>query len=106
MKVYHVTSTETAGSIKAGGFVDATGTYLTANEYSGVWVSDSPLDVNDMGTQHECCFEIDVDEEDLAPYEWVEDMEGYREWLVPARILNMRLRRLLTTEEVDQVVAQ
>lgn len=42
MRVYH--RTDYAAAILGDGFRDATGTYLTGEEHSGVWVSDRPLD--------------------------------------------------------------
>jgi len=36
----------------------------------------------------------------LATFEWVEEGKPYREWLVPAALLNDRQHRLLSDEEV------
>ncbi len=44
MRVYH--RTNHAEAILREDFRDATDTYMTPNEYSGFWVSDSPLDEN------------------------------------------------------------
>jgi hypothetical protein len=33
---------------------------------------------------------LDVLESELAYWEWVEDGEAYREWLIPAEIANQR----------------
>src|SRR5579872_3052241 len=43
MKVYHVTHTKNARAIRARGFRDTTGTYMTARMHTGVWVADRPL---------------------------------------------------------------
>ena len=45
--LFHSTTEDAAASILGGGFEDATGNYLTNREWSGVWVSDVPLDVNE-----------------------------------------------------------
>jgi len=103
MKVYHVTSAESADAVRAHGFVDTTGTYFTANEYTGVWVSNSPLDINDMGGAYDVCFEIEVPEDSISQFEWVEELKSYREWLVPAEILNQCPRRVLSQDEVDNL---
>ena len=74
---------------QARGFIDATGTYFTDQEFSGVWVSDVPLDANE-GACGDDLFEItlDVPEAAIADYEWVEEGKPYREWLMPAAVLN------------------
>jgi hypothetical protein len=41
---YHTTRSETADLILQDGFRDGRGHYLTKLEYSGVWLSDEPLD--------------------------------------------------------------
>jgi len=94
-RVYHATSSEIGDLIEKGGFRDATGTYLTANEYTGVWISDSPMDDGDgiPGCSMECYFEITILEEVIAEYEWVEEFKSYREWLVPADLLNQYPRK-------------
>jgi len=106
MKVYHVTSVEGADGIRKHAFKDSTGTYLTINEYTGVWVSDSPLDNNDMGGASDFCFEIEVEDESISEYEWVEDHKTYREWLIPSQILNRCPIRELTQEDVDEILDQ
>jgi hypothetical protein len=47
IRVYHRTTEAAAAAIQAQGFKDATDTYMTANEYTGVWFADSPLDSNE-----------------------------------------------------------
>jgi hypothetical protein len=88
VKVYHTASFAAAAAIEADGFRDATDRYMTENEYTGVWVSDRPLDENEGVTRAEVIFEIDVDEEMIREYEWIAEGMNYREWLVPATILN------------------
>jgi hypothetical protein len=48
MIVYHCT--DAADEILSDGFRDGFGSYLTMNTYTGVWVSDSPLSVNEGAT--------------------------------------------------------
>ena len=45
--VYHRTSVENAVSILRSGFRDSTGRYMTEHYFTGVWVSNVPLDVNE-----------------------------------------------------------
>ena len=62
---------------------------MTAHEFSGVWVSDTPLDANE-GAWGRFVISLDVPDAELEPYEWVEDAKRYREFLVPAELLNGR----------------
>ena len=89
MILYRRTTRKLADIIVSEGFKDATGTYLTDREWSGVWVSDVPLDSND-GVTGDVLFEIntDFDEATIADYEWIEEGKGCREWLIPAIVLS------------------
>lgn len=95
------TSAEAARAAVAGeGFVDGRGNYLTADEHTGVWVSDWPVDINE-GAHGDTIVRIDVDatEEDFANFEWIEEEKPYREWLIPAALLNPRLRSVTIVPE-------
>ena len=35
---------------------------------------------------------LDLAEEDIAGYEWIQESFGYREWLVPAELLNAKMK--------------
>lgn len=89
MIVYH--NTHHAPAILAEGFKDATGNYLTSQLWTGVWVSDLPLDEN-AGADGDTLLALDIPEEEIAPYEWVQEgldfTPRYREFLVPANVLN------------------
>ena len=87
--LYHRTTTSAAQQIVAEGFRDGEGYYMTANLHRGVWLSDRPLDANE-GTLGETLLRVEMDctEGDIAKWEWVEEGRGYREWLVPADIVN------------------
>jgi hypothetical protein len=89
MIVYHRTTEETAADILEGGFVDSTGSNLTEEDAAGVWISDNPLDRKEAGDVL-LRIKLDATDGDLADYEWVEQGESYREWLVPAALLNDR----------------
>jgi hypothetical protein len=83
--LYH--RTDSAQAIVDNGFRDAEGTYLTGEWHTGVWVSDIPLDVNE-GAQGDQVLAVDVGDADLSEWEWIEEGKTYREWLVPADVLN------------------
>jgi len=85
---YHRTTRAIAKSVLSGGFRDATGTYLTDREHGGVWVSDVQLDENE-GAGGDALLVIEgLEPREIAPYEWIEAGKPYREWCVPAAILN------------------
>ena len=57
---YHRTTSEAAADILAEGFRDGSDTYMTDHEISGVWLSDTPLDINE-GACGESLLRITVD---------------------------------------------
>src|SRR5262245_28874206 len=85
MRVFHRTSA--ADAILRDGFYNGRGTYMINQEFEGVWVSDVPLDPND-GAFGDTVLSIEVPEDVLLPHEWVEQDKTYREFLVPADVLN------------------
>lgn len=95
MILYHRTNRESARQIEAHGFRDKSGYYLTETIHSGVWLSDVPLDAND-GVGGDVLLEVTVElaSSEIAEYEWVEEGRSFREFLIPAAILNpvMQLR--------------
>jgi hypothetical protein len=85
--LYHSTTHENAANILCEGFRDRTDHYMTENLHTGVWLSDTPLDENE-GACSEALLCVELDAMVVTPYEWVEDGKGYREFLVPATIVN------------------
>src|SRR5436305_11586284 len=100
MKLFH--RTYHAKAILAGGFKDGRGTYMTGIEHTGVWLSDVPLDINE-GARGDTVLVLDMPEEVVAEYEWVEEGKPYREFLVPARLLNRY--GLVAVHEEDRAAA-
>lgn len=91
MILYHATaSDETLNSILEDGFADKAGTYLTSKVAEGVWLSDQPLSGGEGGlTGSEPLLRLEIPEDVIREYEWVNDpWMGYREWLVPAAVVN------------------
>ncbi len=70
MIVYH--RTYNAADILSGGFRDGTGTYLTGQEFTGVWFSDVPLDIND-GADGDVLLSLEIPKELFECYEWIEE---------------------------------
>ena len=75
-------------------------------EFTGVWLSAVPFDVND-GAKGDALLEVSttLTEADLAYFEWVEEGKGAREWLVPAAVVNRasRLRLIPLAEELGEL---
>jgi hypothetical protein len=88
MILYHRTSQEAASAILADGFQDVEGTYLTCNVHRGVWLADRPLDENEGAFGNVVLKVEGIDERTIADCEWIEDGKPYREWLIPAAVLN------------------
>ena len=85
MKLYH--KTFAADSILAHGFMDSEGCYMTDTVYRGVWLSDRPLDDNE-GADVDTLLSLEIPDEVVGKYEWIEDGKTYREFLVPAETVN------------------
>lgn len=107
MKTYHRTSDDAARAILSEGFRDSTGFYGTPNRYTGVWLSDQPLDSNE-GTQEGPVLEVTLalTEEAMARYEWVQEQLHYREWLMPAALINQHSSVRLVDEETIRSILE
>ena len=87
---YHRTNAAAADSILRHGFRDATGSYgLVGHTLTGVFISDVPLDWQE-GAQGDFLLRIRVPDGqfNLDYFELVEEAKTYREWCVPASLLN------------------
>jgi hypothetical protein len=69
------------------GFRDGRGTYLTSEVWDGVWLSDVPLDPSE-GADGVDLLVIEMPENVVEEYEWVEEGKTYREFLIPAEVVN------------------
>ena len=87
--LYHRTGWEAAERILARGFTDATGTYMTGEEHTGVFVSDVPLDTGQGAASNDVLLRVHIEADAVAEFEWVQE-GSYREWCVPAALLNGR----------------
>lgn len=85
MKLFH--RTPQAESILKNGFRDGEGTYLTETMHRGVWLSDRPLDLG-QGAKGNDLLLLDIPEDEISPFEWIEEGKPYREFLAPAEIVN------------------
>ena len=90
MILYHRTSRRAARAILRSGFRDAHGFYGVGQLSSGVWFSDRPLDMNE-GAIGDTLLRVILPKgmaKKLRRYEWVEVGKPYREWQVPAVLVN------------------
>ena len=86
MKLFH--TTDAADAILSEGFRDGEGLYMTRELFRGVWLADRPLDENE-GAKGGDVLMLDIPEAAVAEYEWKQEISfGYREFLVPAEIVN------------------
>jgi hypothetical protein len=93
LKLFHRTYSQDADSILQSGFKDGTGNYMTAHKYSGVWLSKVPLDANE-GAFGDTLLEVELElsEEALRQFEWFEEGKGFREFLIPAALINAKAK--------------
>lgn len=98
-------TTDAAETILREGFRDGEGSYgLVSSWLQGVFLSDVPASVSDGATGEqviEVTLPIGLD---LSEHEIIEEHKGYREWCIPAAVLNASgILRLLTEDEADDV---
>jgi len=97
--LYHWTTRERAQAILAEGFKDSEGAYGMSFEESGepvalrgVWLSDLPLGHDQFGGFEQDTLlrvTLSVGEEAIAAHEPIEEgRKGYREWVLPAELVN------------------
>ena len=97
MRLFHRTSS--CQQITQGGFRDGRGTYLTSKVWDGVWLSDVPLDL-DEGAEGDDLLLIEMPENVVEKYECVEDGKTYREFLIPAEVVNRYPARLADDDDL------
>jgi hypothetical protein len=97
---YHRTTAEDARSIIKGGFRNCTGYFLNNRVWTGVWLSSIPVDSeHDAEGDALLMVKLEIDERELARWEWAGEGRTYREWLIPANLID----RCATFELVDQM---
>jgi len=62
------------------GFRDGKGYHGTEYLHSGVWLSDRPLEADDAALGNALL----TGDQEISPFEWIEEGKAYREWLIPA----------------------
>ena len=90
MRLFHIANKANTEVILKDGFRDVMGYHNAGQEWTGVWVSSEPLGwsqrqyLNNANT----IFAIEIPEDVISEFEWVEEGKLIREWLIPARLLN------------------
>ena len=86
---YHRTTRRSAEAILRDGFRDAVGKCVADRVLRGVWLEDAPLDCNvGANDSHLLKVTLALSDEEMDAYECKRNGCSYREWLVPAAILN------------------
>ena len=98
-RLFHGTRRQAAKKILNGGFRDSSNYYLTEEIHTGVWLSDRPLDGSDGAPPDVVPLVIEIPWALVEPYEWIEEGKSYREFLIPALIINVHGSVRLATEE-------
>ncbi len=110
MRLYHGTTLDDAEQVARNGFQDVTSKFglfsAASNEpvnTTGVFFSDLVLDENE-GICSEAYFVLEIPDEHLASYEWMEEGKGYREWCIPAALANSYFadRTIFSWEDVPE----
>jgi hypothetical protein len=100
VKLFHRTTRGNAARILRCGFEDRSGSYGTAVRHRGVWLSTAPLTENEGASGDVLlAIEMSISEPDLSEHEWLEDGKPYREFLLPAAVVNAR--GALSVAELD-----
>ena len=98
MILYHRTTAAAAEQILRDGFRDGVGTYMATQQYSGVWLSNVPLDLGE-GAEGDTLLQVELPEQAIADYEWIEEGKPYREWLIPAQLINEQAKASVVDED-------
>lgn len=102
MRLYH--RSPVATKIMHEGFGDGEGYYGTSSLHRGVWVSNHKLDANE-GAFGDGLIALEIPVALIEKYEWKQEPAlGYREWLVPANVLN-QFARMMSIDEGQTWVA-
>ena len=98
--LYHRTWQKHAEQIMKDGFRNGVGRYLTDKQHQGVWFSDRPLDSSE-GADGDTLLVLDIGmtDQELEEFEWTEEGKPYREWLIPAEVINPHIRSLKVSDE-------
>ena len=90
MRLYSVS--DQAEMILEGGFQDGAGFYRGGRLHRGVWLFDRPVEAGKEISDHSRTVVVDIPDDVALRHEWLEEKTGYRQFLLPAAIVNRYLR--------------
>ena len=85
MKFYH--RTKEFMQIIERGFKNEELKYQASKRYYGVCLTDRPLEIKDGGDEFKLLV-IEIPEDIITPFEWYDKTKPYREFIVPAELIN------------------
>ncbi len=97
MRLYHVTSQDSAKIIQKRGFKAKKNGYYGIHDpktnkpkfQTGVFLSNTILNANDgLLINEPAIFVLDIPEKEISQYEWLNEQGSYREWCIPAVVVN------------------
>jgi hypothetical protein len=96
MRLFHATTLRAARIIRDSGFRNARGSYGLVDEQTGrriivegVFLADRILTCSEgVSPDATAYFRIVIPGKLISRFEWIEEGKGYREWCVPANIVN------------------
>lgn len=98
--LFHRTTTENTRSIIEGGFMNSAGYYGNNRTWTGVWLSTRPLaNADDAEGDTLLVVKLEISEQQLSRWEWTAEGRSYRQWLIPAHLINS----CMTVERADQM---
>jgi hypothetical protein len=103
MRLYHTTNA--AEAIIQEGFRDSVGYFGLSDGKvrRGVFFASEPVDANE-GAKGDQVLGIDIPDKIALKYEWVEEGATFREFCIPARIVNRYgPPRLLSDDELESI---
>ena len=86
MKLFHRTTN--AEEILKNGFQDMQGQHQSTSNLRGILMTDEPLQTKEDSTGFDLLV-LDIPEELVTPYEWTDPGKPYREFVVPAELVNL-----------------
>lgn len=98
---YHRTNVNEGRSIVENGFKNSSGYFLGNRIWTGVWLSSVPLDCDPSKDEALLMVKLEIEPKNLSRWEWTSEGKAYREWLMPASIIN----RCATVETVEDLSA-
>ncbi|HEX6034079.1 MAG TPA: hypothetical protein VFY83_06570 [Anaerolineales bacterium] len=90
------------------GFKAGIGTYITINERTSVWLSNVPPNIVDLSPSEPTLLRVTLSltEAGIERFEWVEDGKPYREWLIPAEVINANSIIEALDEEAEEAIGK